>query len=167
LDRPHPTVVLHQPAPDDPRPPGLFAYLDPDLAAVLIMAGEPTHRAALRWVLGMLADEHDLRGEPWVAAVLDTLLHDWPTDEDLRRESAAMGHRLQEAVYDSPVGSPERYRLYRRSCACHAFSTTVMGTSTRPQPPETLWYAQRAFEEGWPPIRAELWRRARQQDNTP
>ena len=48
LDQPHPTMVLGKPIPDDPRPPGMFAAVDPDLAAMLLMADESTHRAALR-----------------------------------------------------------------------------------------------------------------------
>lgn len=167
LDRPHPAVVLRQPIPDDPRPPGLFASEDPDLACVLLMAGEPAHRAALHWVLSLLADEQDLRGEAWAAAVLDPLSHDWPTGEALRREPVAMGRRLQEEVYACPVGSPERDRLWRRSCACHAFASTVIDNPVRQRPPETLWYAQRALAPRWPPIRAELWRRAHQGRSRP
>jgi hypothetical protein len=63
LDQPHPTVVLRTPIPDDPRPPGTFGSADPDLAAMLVLAGEPTQRDAPRWMLDQLADEQD----PWRA----------------------------------------------------------------------------------------------------
>lgn len=50
LDQPHPVVELARPIPGDPRPPGMFGMVDPDLAAMLLLAGEPVQRAALRWV---------------------------------------------------------------------------------------------------------------------
>jgi Family of unknown function (DUF6461) len=166
LDQPHPTVVLRKSIPDDPRPPGSFAATDPDLAAMLLLADEPAHRAALRWVLDLLADEQDLRSEPLVSAVLDALTHDWPTSKDLGQESRAMHSRLSEEVNASPGMSPERWRRYYRMCAGQAFAATVIGPNDRLKPPDTLWYAQQAFQERWPAIRTELWRRARHQRST-
>jgi len=167
LDQPHPTVVLDKPIPEDPRPPGRFAEVDPDLAARFLMADESAHRAALHWVLGLLADEHGLRGEPSVSAVLDALPHDWPTGQDLWNESQSMRFRLTQQVNASPGGSPERWRRYYRMRAGEAFAATVIGPSDRPWPRDTLWYAQQALQERWSTIRAELWRRARQQRNKP
>jgi len=71
LDRRHATVQLSRRIQEDPRPPGMFAAADPDLAAVFLTADERTRRAALRWVLGILADERDLRAEPLANAVLE------------------------------------------------------------------------------------------------
>jgi hypothetical protein len=167
LDQPHPTVVLGKPIPDDPCPPGMFAAVDPDLAAILLMADESTHRAALRWVLGLLADEQDLRGEPSAGAVLDALPHDWPTGQDLWKESQSMRARLTHEVNASPGGSPERRRGYYRMRAGEAFAATVIGPYDQPGPRDTLWYAQQAVQERWPAIRAELWRRARHQRSAP
>ncbi|MBQ0904400.1 DUF6461 domain-containing protein [Micromonospora sp. U21] len=166
LDQPHPTVVLRKPIPDDPRPPGSFAATDPDLAAMLLMADEPTRRAALRWVLDLLADEQGLRGEPLVNAVLETLTHDWPASSDLGQESHAMNIRLSEEVNNSPGMSPERWRRYYRMRAGQAFAATVIDPNDRLKPLDTLWYAQQALQERWPAIRAELWRRARHQRST-
>jgi hypothetical protein len=167
LDRPHPTVVLRKPIPDDPRPPGTFAAVDPDLATMLLLADEPAHRAALHWMLDLLADAQDLRGEPSVGAVLDALPDDWPTGEGLWQEAQAMRHRLTQEVNDSPGGSPERWRRYYRMRAGEAFAATVLGPYDRPRPPDTMWYAEQAFQERWPTIRAELWRRARVEKGQP
>jgi hypothetical protein len=166
LDQPHPTVVLRRPIPYDPRPPGLFADEDPDLVAMLIVAGEPVHRAAVHWVLGLLADEHNLRGEPVVAAVLDALPHRWPIGEALWGEVMAMQLRLQEEARAGAAGSHEGDRLLRRMFAGSAFKDTVSATNGRLTPWDTLYYANRALGERWPMIRAGLWRRARHQRST-
>jgi hypothetical protein len=163
LDQPHPTVVIRTPIPDDPRPPGTFGSVDPDLAAMLLLTDESTQRAALRWVLDVLADEQDLRGEPAVRTVLDALPQQWPTGEDLSQELNALRLRLTQEVDTSPGGSPERWRRYHRMRAGEAFATTVTGSRGRSYPSDTLWYAQQAFPQQWPTIRAELWRRARRQ----
>ncbi|WBB68848.1 hypothetical protein [Micromonospora sp. WMMD812] len=161
LDQPHPTVVLRTPIPDDPRPPGMFGAADPDLAAMLLLAGESTQRAALRWVLDMLADEQDLRGEPAVGAVLDALPQGWPAGDDLSHQLHGLQVRLTQEVNASPGGSPERWRRYYRMRAGEAFAATVARSRGRSDPPDTLWFAQQAFQQRWPAIRAELWRRAR------
>ncbi|SIR60214.1 DUF6461 domain-containing protein [Micromonospora avicenniae] len=166
LDQPHPTVVLRKPIPDDPRPPGSFAATDPDLAAMLLMAGDPTYRAALRWVLDLLADDWELRSEPLVNAVLGTLTRDWPASKDLGQEAHAMDSRLSAEVNASPGMSPERWRRFHRMRAGQAFTATVVNPNDRPKPLDTLWYAQQALQERWPAIRAELWRRARHQRGT-
>jgi hypothetical protein len=165
LDQPHATVVLRKLIPDDPRPPGSLATTDPDLAAMLLMADEPTHRAALRWVLDQLADEQDLRGEPLVNAVLEALTNDWPAGKDLGQESRELAHRLTEEVNASPGMSPERWRRYYRMCAGQAFTATVNDPHNRAKQLDALWYAQQTFQDRWPAIRTELWRRA--QDGRP
>jgi hypothetical protein len=167
LDQPHPTAALRRPIPDDPRPPGTFAAVDPDLAAMLLMAGEPTHRAALHWVLGLLADEYDLRGEPLVGAVLDALPHDWPAGENLSHEAQATRFRLRQEADAKPAESPERWEGHYRALAGAAFADMVTGPNGRTEPPDTLWYAQQALQDQWPTIRAELWRRARHRRSTP
>jgi hypothetical protein len=158
LERPHPTVVLREPIPDDPRPPGMLAEVDPDLAAMFLLADAPTRRAALRRLLDPLADEQDLRSEPLVGAVLDALTRDWPTGEELARESHAMRIRLTQEVDASPGGSPERWRRYYRMRAGEAFAAVVGGHRERL---DALWYAQQALQERWPATRAELWRATR------
>jgi hypothetical protein len=166
LDQPHPTVVLRRPIPDDPRPPGLFAAEDPDLAALLLMADEPTHRAAVHWVLGLLVDELDLRGEPAVAAVLDALTHDWPAGGAPWGEILAMRIRLQEEARTGVAGSPEGDRLARRMFAGEAFTATVTIPYGRLGSLDALYYVKRSLGERWPMIRAELWHRARHQRST-
>jgi hypothetical protein len=161
LDRPHATVVLSKRIEDDPRRPGMFAAADPDLAAVFLTADERTRRDALRWVLGMLADERDLRAEPMVTAVLDALVDGWPSGEELSRRAHTLQMQLTDAMNASPGGSPERWQRYYRLRAGEAFAATVVGAGNRPGPSEALWYAQQALQERWPNIRAELWRRAR------
>jgi hypothetical protein len=167
LDQPHPTVLLRTPIPDDPRPPGLFAAEDPDLAAMLLVADEPTHRATLRWVLGLLADELDLRDEPAVGAVLDVLPHEWPTGGAPWGEVLAMRLRLQEEARTGVTGSPDGDRLRGRMFAGEAFTATVTVPYGRLGSLDALYYAQRALDERWPTIRAELWRRARHQRSMP
>jgi hypothetical protein len=163
LDQPHATVVIRTPIPDDPRPPDAFASVDPDLAALFLLADESTQRDALRWVLDLLADEQDLRSEPAVRTVLDALPQDWPTGGDLSHQLAALEFRLTQEVNASPGGSPERWRRYYRMRAGQAFAATVTGSCGRSYPPDTLWYAQQAFQQRWPTIRAELWQWARRQ----
>ena len=163
LDQPHATVVIRTPIPDDPRPPDAFASADPDLAALFLLAAESTQRDALRWVLDLLADEHDLRSEPAIRTVLDALPQDWPTGEDLSHQLNALKFRLTQEVDASPGGSPERWRRYYRMRAGQAFAATVTGARGRSYPPDTLWYAQQAFPQRWPTIRAELWQWARRQ----
>ncbi|MEU4678405.1 hypothetical protein [Micromonospora sp. NPDC023737] len=163
LDQPHPTVALRTPIPDDPRPPGMFGEADPDLAAMLLLADESTRRAALRWVLDLLADEQDLRSESAVYAVLDALPHGWPSSEDLSRQLHALRVRLTQDVNASPGGSPERWRRYYRMRAGEAVAATIAALPGRSYPTDTLWYAQQAFQQRWPAIRAELWKRARHQ----
>jgi Family of unknown function (DUF6461) len=161
LDRPHATALLSKPIEADPRPPGMFAAVDPDLAAVFLLAGERTRRNALHWVLGMLAEEWDLRAEPLITAVLDALVDDWPSGEELSRRAYTLRMRLTEAMNASPGGSPERWQRYCRLRAGEAFAATVVDAGNRPGPSEALWYAQQALQERWPDIRAQLWRRAR------
>lgn len=163
LDQPHATVVLRTPIPDDPRPPDAFASADPDLAALFLLADESTQRDALRWVLDLLADEQDLRGEPAVRAVLDALPQHWPTGEDLSRQLNALRIRITEQLNASPGMSPERWRHYYRLRAAEAFAAMATGSRGQSYPPDTLWYAQQAFQQRWPTVRAELWRRARRQ----
>lgn len=163
LDQPHATVVIRTPIPDDPRPPGTHGSADPDLAAMFLLADESTQRAALRWVLDLLADEQDLRGEPAVRTVLDALPRHWPTGEDLTQQLNALRIRITEELNASPGMSPERWRHYYRLRAAEAFAATVNGSRGRSYPPDTLWYAQHALQQRWPTIRAELWRRARRQ----
>ncbi|MEU8301710.1 DUF6461 domain-containing protein [Micromonospora sp. NPDC048909] len=166
LDEPHPMVVLRRPIPDDPRPPGIFAPEDPDLAALLFIAGEPAHRTAVRWVLGLLADEHGLRDEPVVGAILDALTHDWPTREAAWADIRVMQLRLQEEARTGATGFPERERLTRRFFAGLAFAETVGAPDGRLGRPATLYYAKQALGKRWPTIRAELWRRARSERGT-
>ncbi len=163
LDQPHAAVVIRTPIPDDPRPPGTHGSADPDLAAMFLLADEPTQRAALRWVLDLLADEQDLRSEPAVRTVLDALAQHWPTGEDLSHQLNALRVGITEELNASPGMSPERWRHYYRLRAGEAFLATVTGSRGRSYPPDTLWYAQQAFQQRWPTIRAELWRRARRQ----
>jgi hypothetical protein len=163
LNQPHATVVLRTPIPDDPRPPGMFGSADPDLAAMFLLADESTQRVALLWVLDLLADEQDLRGEPAVSTVLDALPRHWPTGEDLSHQLNALRIRITEELNASPGMSPERWRHYYRLRACEAFAATVTGTRGRWYSSDTMWYAQEAFQQRWPTIRAELWRRARRQ----
>ncbi|MFG1871589.1 hypothetical protein [Micromonospora arborensis] len=163
LDQPHATVVIRTPIPDDPRPPGTHGSADPDLAAMFLLADESTQRSALRWALDLLADEQDLRSEPAVRSVLDALAQHWPTGEDLSRQMNALRARLNNEVNASPGMSPERWRHFNRMRAAEAFAATVTGSRGRSYPPDTLWYAQQAFQQRWPTIRAELWRRARHQ----
>ncbi|MDG6110078.1 DUF6461 domain-containing protein [Dactylosporangium aurantiacum] len=163
LDEPHATVVIRRPIPDDPRPPGTFGSTDPDLTAMFLLADEPTQRDALRWLLDLLADEHDLRDEPAVHAVLDALPQVWPTGEDLAHQLSLLRAALTQAVDTSPAMSPERWQHYYRMRAGEAFTAMV------PRPPgpsyrtDALWYAQHALQQRWPTIRADLWRRARRQ----
>jgi hypothetical protein len=163
LDQPHATVVVRTPIPDDPRPPGTFGFVDPDLAAIFLLADESTQRAALRWVLDLLADEQDLRGEPAVRFVLDALPQHWPTGEDLSRQLESLRVRLWRDVEARPGGSPERWRHFYRVRAAEAFVETLPGSRGRSYPTDALWCAQQAFQDRWPTIRAELWRRARRQ----
>jgi hypothetical protein len=135
-------VVLHRPIPYDPSPPGIFADEDPDLAAMLFIAGEPAHRTAVRWVLGLLADEHDLRDDPVVGAILDALTHDWPTGQATRRDVRATERRLQQEASTAVTGSPERDRLTRRYFAGLTFTQTVGAPDGRLGRPDTLYYAK-------------------------
>jgi hypothetical protein len=127
------------------------------------VSDESTQRAALRWVLDLLADEQDLRGEPAAGAVLDALPQHWPTGEDLSHQLEALRGRLWQEVNASPGGSPERWRHFYRVRAAEAFAATVTGSRDRSYPTDALWCAQQAFQDRWPTIRAELWRRARRQ----
>jgi hypothetical protein len=161
LDQPHATVVVRTPIPDDPRPPGRFGLEDPDLAALFLLADEFTQRAALRWVLDMLAHEQGLRGEPAAGTVLDALSQGWPTGGDLSRQLEALRGRLWQEVNASRGGSPERWRHFYRVRAVEAFAATVIGSSDASYPTDALWCAQQAFQDRWPTVRAELWRRAR------
>ena len=161
LDRPHATVLLSKRIEEDPHPPGMFAAADPDLAAVFLMADERARRDALHWVLGMVADERDLRAETLVTAVLDALVDGWPSGEELSRQAYTLQMRLTDAMDASPGGSPERWQRYYRLRAAEAFAATVVDAGNRPGPSEALWYAQQTLQERWPDIRAELWRRAR------
>jgi hypothetical protein len=161
LDRPHATVVVRTPIPDDPRPPGMFGSTDPDLAAVFLLADESTRREALRWLLDMLADEYDLRGEPGVRTVLATLPQAWPTGADLSHQLSLLRSRLTQDMDASPGMSPERWRHYYRMRAGEAFGATTTGSRDRSGPTDTFWYAQQALQGRWPTVREELWRRAR------
>ncbi|MFB4317587.1 hypothetical protein [Actinomadura sp. 21ATH] len=160
LGRPHPTVVLDDPIPDDPRPPGMLAAADPDLAAVFLMADEPTRRTVLHRLLGRLADEQDLRSEPLIGAVLDAFADGRPPGDTLARDSHAMKLRLAQELDAAPGGSPERTRRYHRMRAAEAFAAAV---GDRTESVDTLWYAQQAMQERWPRIRTELWRAMRGQ----
>jgi hypothetical protein len=163
VDEPHATVVIRTPIPDDPQPPGTFGSTDPDLTAMFLLADEPTQRDALRWLLDLLADGQNLRGEPAVRAVLDALPHDWPTGEDLSHQLHLLRARLTQAVDTSPGMSPERWQHYYRMRAGEAFAATV------PRPPgpsyrtDALWFAQQALHQRWPTVRTELRQRARRQ----
>ncbi|MFC7531535.1 hypothetical protein [Actinoplanes sp. GCM10030250] len=164
LDEPHATVVLRTPVPDDPQPPGLFGSADPDLVTTLLLAGEATQRETLRWLLGVLADEQDLRGEPGagaVLAVLAALSREWPAGEELSDQLRLLRSRLLQNVDASPGMSPERRRHYHRMRAVEAFTATMTGARDQSCPTDTLWYAQQAFQQRWPAIRAEVWQRAR------
>ncbi|GIH17163.1 hypothetical protein [Rugosimonospora africana] len=163
LDQPHATVVISTPIPDDPQPPGTFPRTDPDLAALFLLADESTQRDALRWVLDSVAEEHDLRGEPAVRAVLEALPRDWPAGEDLSAQLSALRFQLTQEVNASPGGSPERWRLYYRMRAVEAFGATVPNSRGGWYSPDTLWYAQQALQsqQRWPSIRAQLWQRVR------
>jgi hypothetical protein len=160
LAQPHSTVVIRTPIPADPQPPGRFGS-DPDLAAVLLLADDSTQRACLHWMLDLLAEEQDLRGEPAVRTVLDALPRHWPAGEDLSHQLELLRSRLSEDVNASPGMSPERWRHYYRMRTIEAVKAAVAGSGGRSDPPDSFWYAQQVFHERWPTIRAELWRRAR------
>lgn len=163
LDQPHDVVVIRTPIPDDPRPPGMFGSADPDLAAMFLLADESTQRAALRWVLDLLADELDLRGEAPVRAVLDALRRKWPSGGELSDQLSALRSRLNHEVNTSPGMSPERWRHYYRMRAAEAFAAAVTASGGRSYPPEAFGYAQHAVPQRWPTIRTELRRRVDRQ----
>jgi hypothetical protein len=161
LDQPHATAVIRTPIPADPHPPGMFGSVDPDLAATFLLADQSIQRAALRWVLDLLADEHDLRGEPAVRTVLDALPRHWPTGEDLSHQLSLLRARLNHQVDASPGMSAQRWRHYYRMRAAEAFAAAVTGPGGPSYPPDTFGYAQHACPQRWPTIRGELWQRLR------
>lgn len=159
-EQPHPTVVIRTPIPDDPRPPGSLGATDPDLSVVFLLADEPTQRAAVGWVLDLLAGEHDLRGEAVVPAVIGALPERWPSGDALHRQAEELRFRLSREIEASPGGSPERWRRYHRMRAAEAVKAVVDGPVSR-SPLDGLWSASLAFDQRWPAIRAELWHRLR------
>jgi hypothetical protein len=156
FDQPQLSVLITDPLPRDPHPPTTFAWADPDLHALLSLAGPGAQRDALVRVAGLLAERFDLAGEPEVSqalAALDPNASVSVSPEGLNRLQGRLRADFEAVRDESPM---EQNPAWWRMQAASAISAAVGQPGGYLDPLDALLHARHALQTDWPPLRNEL-----------
>jgi len=155
-ERPH-TAVLVPSMPPDPRAPGLFGGVDPDLDSLLRLAPPAARGSALRTLVSLLAAAFDLLDEPPVVGVVDALKIGSPTDDLRTQAMAPLTIRLRQE-YERTAGTvPQRADpAWRRFQAAVAIGVAALPPDRWQQPIDAFFHARNALGDEWPEARGQL-----------